>query len=267
MGGPPAEHGAPETDDDRRTLRALAMTGYGHFTTMLVTDRRVRGLDLHLRRLERDGRVLFGTGPDATLVRAMARVAAPGTGRTVVRVTVADPALGVATIGAAAAPRPMVTTRPAPAGSAPALRVRTAAHLRYLPEVKSVGLFATLHLRRRAVHDGFDDVLFTTDDGALLEGSTWNLGLVTGDRIVWPQGPVLAGTTRALLRRAVAAEGLPESGATVTVTDLGGCDAAFATSATGVRPIASIDGYVFDPAHPLLARLSRIHDALPATSL
>ncbi|ANY10384.1 aminotransferase class IV [Pseudonocardia sp. HH130630-07] len=256
------------TDDaDARVLEALATTGYGHFTTMLVTDRRVRGLQLHLDRLARDGRAVFGAGVDGPAVRSRIRDAAPARGRRIVRVTVADPALGIGTIGAAAAPRPVVTTRAAPPGPAAALRVRTAVHRRYLPEVKSTGLFATLHLRRLAVRDGVDDVLLTTGDGTLLEGSTWNVGLVTGDRIVWPDGPVLAGTTRALLRGVLDDAGIEQRDATVGAGDLTGVDAVFATSATGVRPIASIDTHRFDPGHPLLGRLQDLYEAIPGTVL
>lgn len=54
-------------------LAGLALYGYGHFTTMLVTDLRVRGLDLHVERLSRDCATLFGTELDIPRVRELAR--------------------------------------------------------------------------------------------------------------------------------------------------------------------------------------------------
>jgi branched-subunit amino acid aminotransferase/4-amino-4-deoxychorismate lyase len=285
MAVPPAGP-VPGTADDDRVLRALATTGYGHFTTMLVSEGRVRGLDLHLERLDRDCRVLFGTGLDREAVRARIAAAAPAGGEAVVRVSVADPAIGLATVGAPADPRVAVTTRPAP-GAAPApLRVRTVAHRRYLPEVKSAGLFPTMHLRRTASRDGFDDVLFTDGAGTVLEGSTWNAGFVTGNRIVWAAGPVLAGITRTLVQDALHAAGRPagldgrdgpaaldglddldDVEETVGTADLPGFEAAFATNASGFRPVAAVDGTRFPAGHRVVAALARLYAALPGTAL
>ena len=78
-------------------ITALAVTGYGHFTTMRVEDGTVRGLGLHLARLARDCRTLFDAGLDLERVRAQVRRAVRGTqGAVVVRVTVFDPALSLA---------------------------------------------------------------------------------------------------------------------------------------------------------------------------
>ncbi|MDH6697336.1 branched-subunit amino acid aminotransferase/4-amino-4-deoxychorismate lyase [Streptomyces sp. MAA16] len=266
-GGPPPDgdamielDGEPAAPDD---LIALAVTNYGHFTTLLVEDGAVRGLDLHLERLIRDCRLLFGTPLDPDRVRALARRAAPERGRRVVRVTVFDPALGLATMAADAHPRVLVTARPAPAADPGPLRVRTAVHLRDLPEVKSVGLAATLRLRRRAARDGYDDVLLTGADGAVLEGGTWNIGLVRDGEVVWPGGDILAGTTRQLLRRA--GDDVTDL---VSVSELGDCEAVFATNAvTGVRPVVRIDERAYPAVHPVLSRLADTYRSLPADPL
>jgi branched-subunit amino acid aminotransferase/4-amino-4-deoxychorismate lyase len=252
--------GEPAAPDD---LATLALTNYGHFTTLLVEDGAVRGLDLHLERLIRDCRLLFDTPLDPDRVRALARRAAPANGRRVVRVTVYDPALHLATIAMDAHPRVLVTARPAPTGDPGPLRVRTAVHLRDLPEVKSVGLSATLRLRRLAARDGYDDVLLTGADGAILEGGTWNIGLVRDGEVVWPGGDILAGTTRQLLRRA--GDDLTDL---VSVPELDDCEAVFATNAvTGVRPVVRVDDREFPATHPVLSRLARTYLALPATPL
>ncbi|MEK8144253.1 aminotransferase class IV [Streptomyces sp. M10(2022)] len=58
-------------------LQTLALTNYGHFTSMRVDEGRVRGLSLHLERLRRDCRSLFGVDLDLQRVRELARRAAP----------------------------------------------------------------------------------------------------------------------------------------------------------------------------------------------
>ncbi|WP_407990915.1 aminotransferase class IV family protein [Kitasatospora sp. CMC57] len=241
-------------------LQALALTNYGHFTTMRVTNGRVRGLTLHLDRLRRDCRALFGTELDLDLVRTYARRAVPGSGSTLLRVTVFDPALDLGTLGGPADPAILVTTRPAGDGAVPPpLRVRSARYVRDQPEVKSVGLFGALRHRRAAQLAGYDDALFVDDGGAVSEGGTWNLGLIRDGEPVWPEAAYLPGTTLELLR------GLrPGRGERVPLAGLGGFEAAFATNAAiGVRPIAAVDGVELAAAYPLITELAAAYRALP----
>jgi len=63
-------NGEPARVED---LRLLAQTNYGHFSAMQVVDGCVRGLDLHLERIERATRELFGTMIDRERVRACLR--------------------------------------------------------------------------------------------------------------------------------------------------------------------------------------------------
>ncbi|MFI5677035.1 aminotransferase class IV [Streptomyces cellulosae] len=51
----------PTTLDD---LQSLALMNYGHFTSMRLGDGTVRGLSLHLDRLVRDCRIVFGVELD-----------------------------------------------------------------------------------------------------------------------------------------------------------------------------------------------------------
>ncbi|MFJ8194664.1 aminotransferase class IV [Streptomyces sp. NPDC096094] len=252
--------GRPAGED---ALAALALTNYGHFTTLLAEEGRVRGLELHLERLVRDCRLLFDTALDPDRARALACRAAPASGRRIVRITVFDPALNLATIDADAHPRILVTARPAPEADPGPLRVRTAVHRRDLPEVKSVALGPALRLRRRARREGYDDVLFTGSDGEVLEGGTWNIGLVREGRIVWPGGDVLSGTTRQLLRRA---GGDPTE--LISLRDLDECEAAFATNAaTVLRPITRIDHREYPASHPAMSRLAETYRTLPTRTL
>ncbi|WP_406194826.1 aminotransferase class IV [Kitasatospora sp. NBC_01560] len=244
-------------------LQALALTNFGHFTTMRVEAGRVRGLALHLARLVRDCRTVFGAALDPERVRAYARRAAPGGAVAMVRVTVFDPALDVGSLGADAEPRVLVTTRPAGAPEFPPLRVRSVPYVRDLPAVKSVGLFGALYHRSEARRAGFDDALFVDREGHVSEGGTWNIGLVRGSQVVWPDADCLAGTTMELLRRARPhrVERLPSAA-------LGGFEAAFATNAAiGVRAVAAVDGFTFPERHPVIAALRDDYLGLPGDPL
>ena len=242
-------------------LQALALTNYGHFTTMRVENGLVKGLGLHLARLSRDCAELFGAPLDVERVRRLARRAAPEEGTAVVRVTVFDPALDVGRIGAEAHPHVLVTVRPAGPVELPPLRVRTVRYERDLPRVKGVGLFGALRERRAAQAAGFDDALFTDAAGAFSEGGTWNIGLVRDGTVVWPEAEQLAGTTRELLR------GLhPCRSAVVRGAD--GFEAAFAVNAvTGVRMVTVVDSTVLAPAHPVVDGLRAAYAGLPGDRL
>src|SRR5258708_39934795 len=49
-------------------LSAAAPAGYGHFTAMQVRNRQVRGLRLHLDRLDAANREMFGAGLETAAV-------------------------------------------------------------------------------------------------------------------------------------------------------------------------------------------------------
>src|SRR5438046_2674711 len=121
-------NGAPATIDQ---VKALALTNYGHFTSMLVEDGGVRGLSLHMQRLARDCVRLFNVDLDTDLVRHYVRHALgenPPT--TVARVTIYDPGLDLGTIGKEATPHVLVTAREAARTLPSPLRLQAAAYKR-----------------------------------------------------------------------------------------------------------------------------------------
>ncbi|WP_406180216.1 aminotransferase class IV [Streptomyces sp. NBC_01006] len=251
-------------------LQALALTNYGHFTTMKVEDGGVRGLALHLARLVADCRAVFGAELDPEWVRECVRREAGGgrAGAVMVRVTVFDPELDLTAPDRARRPGVLVTTRPA-AGTAgrplPALRVQRLPFHRDTPSVKHVALFGQLRLRRAARLAGFDDVLFAGADGLVSEGCTWNIGFVDeAGAVVWPEAEVLAGTTMRLLRAA----GAGHVTAAVTDARLRSMRAAFATSTgLGVRALAAVDDIVFRAEDPVIGTLRESYAAVPLDRL
>lgn len=244
----------------------LALINYGHFTSMLVENLRVRGLSLHLERLVRDAHLVFGAEVDPDRVRWVVRHAlVDTTGPTIVRVTVFDPGMQLSHPGAEAEPRLLVTTRPAPSGPLPPMRLQSAMYCRDMPEVKHVGLFGALRHRRMAQRNGYDDAVFTDAHANLSEAATTNVGFFDGERIVWPKAEVLTGITMALLGQVHES---PSVTAPVNLAHLGEMQAAFATNAViGVRAIGAIDGTSWDGKHPLIETLSREYLEVPPEPL
>lgn len=249
-------------------LSALALTNYGHFTSMRVENLRVRGLALHMERLAGDSRRLFDTELDTERVRALIRHALrdrPDAAQ--VRVTVFDPKLDFGCPGGTANPRVLVSVRPTgPQANPPArLRLQSVKFCRELPEVKHVGLFSSLHHRRTAQRNGFDDVLFVTPDGRVSEIATSNVGIVSDGRVMWPDAPCLPGVTMRLLSQ-VRGE---NRRAAITIADLAAAEAVFATNAAvGIRPVVGIDDLPpLSGVHPVFQEIRAQYAAVTTESL
>ncbi|MFE7114326.1 aminotransferase class IV family protein [Streptomyces sp. NPDC057654] len=238
---------------DLAALRPLALTGYGHFTSMRVDDQRVRGLALHLERLERDCRAVFGAHLDMQQTRTYIRRAiTQQDGSFIIRVTVFDPALEMGHPSSSATPAVLVTTRRAEPLPLPPLRVKSIPYVRDFPSVKHIGLFGALHARRAAQLDGYSDALFYGPDALVSEGPTWNVGFIDAEgNIVWPKGEVLPGVTMALLQRQHDHVTAP-----VPVDAARAMQAAFATNTSiGIRAVSAIDDVALPTEHPVLAAM------------
>ncbi|WP_222947004.1 aminotransferase class IV [Streptomyces sp. TRM49041] len=252
--------GAPATPE---ALKALALTNYGHFTTVRVENHRVRGLALHLERLERDCRSVFGTPLDTDRVRAyLRRAVAAQPDPCLVRITIYDPALDIADPATGlATPHVLVTTRPAAALPLPPLRVKSTPYVRDQPAIKHTALFGPLHTRRAARLQGFDDALFHDPaSGEVTEGPTWNIGFIhTEGQVLWPTGRLLPGVTMKLLQNHD-----QHATAPVPLPSAHEMQAAFATNtAVGVREISAIDGVPLPTGHPTVTALRTTYESLP----
>lgn len=244
-------------------VKALALTNYGHFTSMLAEDGRVRGLSLHLQRLTRDCRLLFDADLDTDRVRYYIRqVLADAAARTVARVTIYDPAFDLGTIGSDAVPHILVTARPAPSGTPAPLRLQAASYRREMPAVKHIGLFGALRCRRSAQREGFDDALFLNSDGTISEIATSNIGFVREGQIIWPRSEWLTGVTMTLLNQTLDE---PIHTEPVTLPDLPTMEFVFATNAaTSIRPVATVNDQSWPTDHPALKQLRDLYADIPA---
>ncbi|MEU8524855.1 aminotransferase class IV family protein [Streptomyces sp. NPDC048629] len=257
-------NGKLATIDD---LQSLALTNYGHFTSMRMEDGAIRGLSLHLDRLVRDCRIVFGVELDRERTLSYIRQAAGGIkGVAGLRVTVFDPALDMGRPSDANDPHILVNLRPGGALSPPPLTAKTYTFTRDNAAVKHIGLHPQLRLRRDAQLAGFDDAVFVEPDGRISEGGTWNLGFVSQDgTVIWPDAPVLPGTTMLLLQSLDAPKQIT---APVQLADVPNMAAAFATNTTiGVRSVSALDDVQFPQDHPVLSALRDGYAGIPGDRL
>ncbi|MFE9085344.1 aminotransferase class IV [Brevundimonas sp. NPDC003935] len=246
--------GRPAGADD---LGHFVLSNYGAFTSMQVEDGTVRGLDLHLARLEAEAVDLFGLAvPEATLRDRMRQALDGRSGRFSLRVNLFSDAISLRAPEAVVQPR-VLTTLSAPAAPLTAsLRLQTQVYAREVPHLKHAATFGLTRVRRQAVLAGFDDALFVDGAGAISEGSIWNIGFLQGETVVWPEAPMLGGTGQALLQRGMMDFGLSSVIRSVHLSDLARFDAAFiCNSATPACAVATIDGHQFGPADSAISRL------------
>jgi branched-subunit amino acid aminotransferase/4-amino-4-deoxychorismate lyase len=251
-------------------MRALGLYNYGHFTSMRVERMRVRGLALHLERLSRDARALFGVELDTDRVRYLVRAFAERMeSPAIARVTVFDSDGAIDRPGQTSEPDILVSARHAPqmADISP-LRVESVHYQRELPAIKHVGLFGSLNCRRSAQFRGYDDALFIDSHSHVTEGPTWNIGFFDGTQILWPKADVLPGVTLNLLRGIASGSGLTSVENVIHISQVSETWAAFATNAgVGVRPIQAIDEVELVSSSSVLRNLQLQYAAIPGEAL
>jgi branched-subunit amino acid aminotransferase/4-amino-4-deoxychorismate lyase len=236
-----------------------ALMNYGHFTAMQVRGGAVRGLALHLARLDQATRELFGTGLDGELVRAYARHALGGGGGA------ADASLRISVFQPDADEQPsiMVVVRPPAEPPSAPQRLTAVRYQRPVAHIKHVGTFGQIYYGRAAEKAGFDDALLTGSDGVIAEGGITNIGFFDGATVVWPSAPLLAGITMQLVTRALAERGTPSRQDTVRLADLLSFRSAFVTNSLGVAPVGQVDDQILRTDPAFTRRLAEAYEAVP----
>lgn len=257
--------GAPATAED---LAHVALVNYGAYTSFRVEQGGVRGLDLHLARLEGEAVELFGEPVGEERLRDLMRRAVADRDACWLRVSLFSPDISPRTPDWHGAPRVMIALSPPPPPFADSPRLQLQTYGREAPHLKHVATFGLIRARRVARASGFDDALFVDDGGRVSEGSLWNIGFVSGDDVIWPQAPMLAGVAQALVQRGLADVGLTGRTEPVQADDLTRFDAAFlCNSATPACAIASIGDRDFTTASGLIERLQDAWASNPLQSL
>lgn len=244
-------------------LIRFARTGYGHFTTLQVRAGAVRGLGLHLARLDEATRQLFGISLDLTLVRDHLRAALSAAANASVRISVGARNFSVRTMPTPAQIETLVLVDPPAAGHTTPARLATFEHVRHLPWLKHCGNFDLFELRRRALTQGFDDALLLTPKGHIAEGPTFNVGFFQGESIIWPLAPQLEGTTMQLLKQAQESLGGQNVIRPIDLGQIERLHGGFCCHSGAIWPIAAIDQQTLPLNAPGLAKLRRLWAEIP----
>ncbi|MBU1346958.1 MAG: aminotransferase class IV [Alphaproteobacteria bacterium] len=257
--------GLPATEDD---LHYLALVNYGAYTSFRVEDGGVRGLDLHLGRLEASAVELFGEPVGEARLRDLIRTALADRREAWLRISLFSPDIWSRTPSARVRPRVMTVVSPPPPPLAVSVRVRSQTYAREEAHIKHTATLGLIRARRLAREAGFDDALFADADGLISEGSSWNIGFLSGETVIWPQAPMLAGVAQSLIQQGLAGVGLTGSTRPVLLTDLDAFDGAFlCNSATPACRITAIGDHVVGAAPDRIERLTRAWASNPPQTI
>ena len=257
--------GLPPTDDD---LRYMAVVNYGAYTSFRLEDGGVRGLDLHLARLDASAIELFGEPVGEARLRALIRIAVADRRDAWLRVSLFAPDILPRSPSAEVRPRVMTTVSAPPPPLATSVRAQIRTYVRTDAHIKHTAIFPLIRARRLARQAGFDDVLFADADGLISEGATWNVGFLSGETVIWPEAPILDGVAQSLIRVSLGAVGLESVTRPVLVRDLAGFDGAFlCNSATPACPITAIGDHGFETAPERIARIAEAWASNPVQAI
>ncbi|MER5737449.1 aminotransferase class IV [Streptomyces sp. NPDC002262] len=235
---------------------AAVLGGYGHFTAMQVREGRVKGLGLHLERLDRATRELFGAPLPGARVRELLGRAVGASGRR-------DASARVYVYEHGARPLVAVTVREAaPDGPAAPRRLTAVDYLRPAAHLKHLGGFGQRYHGDAARRAGFDEALLTTPAGEVAEGAVSNVAFWDGTSLVWPTAPHLTGVTMALL-----ASRLPSLHRPVTVSELTSFRAAFVANSREIAPVTGIDAIAYPVDEALMGRVFAAYAAVPGEEI
>ena len=236
-------------------LRFPAFT-YGHFTAMQIRNRSVRGLELHLSRLDAANRELFGARLDGELVRDRIRHAlGDEMADASVRVYVGENGPDHVSI--------MVTVRGPIEVTAEPIGLMSVPYQRSEPHIKHLADHGQVYHRRRAALAGFDDALLTGAEGVISECGIANIAFFDGTSVVWPDAPALQGITMQLVEPRLPDAGVGTRRGPVRLRDAGSHRAAFATNSRGIVPVGRIDGVEMAVDADLMRTVAGVYGSVP----
>lgn len=214
------------------------VAGVGLFETMLAIGERLLHLDEHAGRMSASCAALRFPPVPRERFTAAARAAAEGNdGEAAVRVVWVD-AGGAWRLDAQRFAVPPATIARRAQGRAVTLPPDV---VRSLPEHKLTSYAVCSLSLRDAVARGADEALFTTRDGAILEGTASNVFAVRGSTLITSGGGILPGIVRGWVLRAARELGMEVELRPPAVDEIEQ-GAFFTGSLTTLAPIRVIDG-------------------------
>lgn len=230
---------------------------YGAFTSFRVEGGGVRGLGLHLARLEASAIELFGEAAGEQRLRERMRAALKGRSDAWLRVSLFSRNVWMRETNRVGPPSVMVGVFDPPPPLALSVRLHPQTYQREAAHLKHAATFGLMRGRRLAKQAGFDDALFLNEEGLISEGTVWNIGFIAGDRIVWPEASMLTGVAQALIERNLSAVGMKGETRPVRLEDLAGFGGAFiCNSATPACAVVAIGEQAFSFQSGVIARVA-----------
>ena len=142
------------------------------------------------------------------------------------------------------------------------LKTATSVYERHLPESKTLNYLPALVERKKVRLRGFDEPLFTTPNGNVLEGARENFFAVKGRTLITPKTGILHGVTRKVVLD-IAREDFEIEERPLHVSELASCDGAFLTSTVKeIAPIVQIDALEFQIPESINLLTARFKDSL-----
>lgn len=257
--------GQPPTAE---ALAALMQSGWGHYTSFLLQDGVVLGLEAHRLRLIRDAQAVLGVTLEAAQVQAALAPLQGLRGQWSVRIDGLPRALDLRAPETLCDLHWLLRASPWSAVPAPPLALQCVTCTREAAAHKHLALGSALQARQQARRAGADDALLCTPDGALAEGPTWNLAVFDGTRLCWPDGPALAGVTQGLWRQVAAHLGVAGVQRRLTLDDLYTARCVWTCNARQpLRVVRAVDGRMLNMDPQPLARFAQAWGQLAGESL
>ncbi len=246
-------------------LAPVAFSGHAHFTAIQVRNGKIRGLDLHLSRLQRASLKIFNQKISERHVLSCLRTAIKdGREDMSLMVTVYSSSGEFTPPEADAMLKLMISTAAPSNGPAGPLALKSYNYERPLAEVKHVGEIAKTYYLRKAVQAGFDDATFVDNKGRISECSIWNIAFWDGTSVIWPKAEILTGTTMSILQRQLEKFGTQQREEEVRLEDVAGMKGAVVMNSwtPGVM-VSKIDSVVLPDAPEFYGLLQEAFTAEP----
>ncbi|HEV7320870.1 MAG TPA: aminotransferase class IV family protein [Ensifer sp.] len=251
---------------DAADLSPLAFAGFAHFTAIQVRDRKIRGLDLHLKRLHNASLDFFGRALPEDLLRSRIRQAVnAGPPDQSLAVTIFSPKGEFTADSMQGDLSVLVRGGPPSNGPKGPLRLAVVEHERPHATIKHVGESGKTYYLHQAIRAGFDDAAFINRQGRLSEASIWNLVFWDGEAVIWPKAEMLTGTMMGTVQRQLERLGVPQRQEEITLERLETLSgAAVMNSWTPGIAVSAIGSMAFPDARAFMDLLHRAHAAEPA---
>ncbi|MDO5630936.1 MAG: aminotransferase class IV family protein [Paracoccus sp. (in: a-proteobacteria)] len=252
-----------------KDLSPLAFAGFAHFTAMQIRNGKLRGLDLHLKRLRLASLAMFGQAHDDMRVRDILRMAIDaGPSDLSLTATVFSRSGEFSAKGAPDDPAMLVRTFPAAPGPVGPVALDMVVHQRVLAEFKQVGEPMKTYAMRQAARRGYDDALFIDEQGRLAEATIWNLAFWDGESIIWPKADILHGVTMQIVDRQLAKIGIRSRIEEIRLADIDSFSgAALMNSWTPCVPIRKIGAINVAVSEQFHLALRTAYEAEPAVDI